>query len=100
MSKFTKEMIDDYANKLLIGLSKEENDLVIKDFDVIDKDIDIVTTIDGIEKINPMTHALDMNVKSLREDIPGKTPDIDDLLRNAPKKIGREIEVLKVVGNE
>ena len=100
MSKFTKEMIDDYANKLLIGLSNEENDLVIKDFDVIDKDIDIVTTIEGIEKIEPMTHALDVKASSLREDIACPSPDVDDLLRNAPKKIGREIEVLKVVGNE
>lgn len=100
MSKFTKEMIDDYANKLLIGLSMEENKMVMDEFDTIDKDIDIVTTIEGIENIKPMTHALDMCATSLREDIEEQTPDIDDLLRNAPKKIGREIEVLRVVGNE
>ena len=100
MSKFTKEMIDDYANKLLIGLSNEENELVMKDFDVIDKDMDIVTTIEGIESVEPMTHALDMKASNLREDIATSTPDIDDLLRNAPSKIGREIEILKVVGNE
>ena len=29
MSKFTKEMIDDYADKLLIGLTPEENKMVL-----------------------------------------------------------------------
>ena len=30
--KFTSEMVDDLANKLLIGLSEEENDLVLDFF--------------------------------------------------------------------
>ena len=30
MSKFTKEMVDDYAEKLLIGLTPEENKMAIK----------------------------------------------------------------------
>ena len=34
MSKFTREMIDDYANKLLIGLTEEENKVVLV-FDII-----------------------------------------------------------------
>ena len=29
MSKFTKEMVDSYADKLLIGLTPEENKLVL-----------------------------------------------------------------------
>ena len=29
MGKFTKEMVDDYANKLLIGLTPEENKMVL-----------------------------------------------------------------------
>ena len=28
MAKFTSEMVDDYADKLLIGLTKEENQMV------------------------------------------------------------------------
>ena len=36
MGKFTKEMVDDYADKLLIGLTKEENKMVLDEFDAID----------------------------------------------------------------
>ena len=99
MSKFTKEMVDTYAEKLLIGLTDEENKMVLDEFDVIDKDIDIINTIDGIENIKPMTHALDDQVlENLRNDEASISPDIDDLLSNAKHKIGREIEVPKVVG--
>ena len=101
MSKFTKEMIDSYADKLLIGLTDEENKMVKDEFDVIDKDIDIINTIDNIENVKPMTHALDDQVlEDLREDISSSSPNIDDLLLNAKHKIGREIEVPKVVGGE
>ena len=98
MPKFTKEMVDDFANKLLIGLTDEENKMVLDEFDVIDKDIDIINTIDGIESIKPMTHALDgVKMSSLREDVAKPSPEVDDLLRNASRKIGQEIEVPKVV---
>ena len=99
MSKFTKELVDSYADKLLIGLTDEENKMVLDEFDVIDKDIDIINTIESIENVEVMTHALDDQViTSLRDDISSESPDIDDLLSNAKHKIGREIEVPKVVG--
>ena len=99
MTKFTKELVDKYAADLLIGLTEEENKMVLDEFDVIDKDIDIINTIDGINNVKPMTHALDDQILTdLREDIPTTSPNIDDLLSNAKEKIGREIEVPKVVG--
>ena len=100
MSRFTKEMIDDYANKLLIGLSEDENKMVMDEFDAIDKDIDIVNTIEGLSEVEPMTHALDIKIASLREDNPKPSSDIEEILSNADHKMGREIEVVKVVGNE
>ena len=45
MSKFTKEMVDDYADKLLIGLTPEENKMVLDEFDVIDEQINIINDI-------------------------------------------------------
>ena len=42
MSKFTKEMVDEYAEKLLIGLTPKENKMVLDEFEVIDKNCDKV----------------------------------------------------------
>ena len=97
MSKFTKEMVDDYAEKLLIGLTDEENKMVLDEFEVIDKNIDLINEIPDIEKIEPMTHALDDFVFELREDVAEESVPIEDALRNAGATDGREIEVPKVV---
>ena len=48
MSKFTSEMVDDYADKLLIGLTKEENKMVLDEFEAIDKNLDMVNLIPNI----------------------------------------------------
>ena len=40
--KFTKEMVDNYADKLLIGLTEEENKMVLDEFEIIDKNIDLI----------------------------------------------------------
>ena len=59
MGKFTKEMVDEYADKLLIGLTEEENQMVLDEFEIIDKNIDIINEIPYIEKVETMTHTLD-----------------------------------------
>ena len=59
MSKFTKELVDDYADKLLIGLTEEENKRVLDEFEIIDADIDLINKIPNISEVEPMTHCLD-----------------------------------------
>ena len=98
MSKFTKEMIDDYADKLLIGLTEEEKDMIVSEFDIIDESIQAVTEIPNISSVEPMTHALDDVEFQLREDVAEESIPIDDLLRNSDDEDGAEIVVPKVVG--
>lgn len=97
MGKFTKEMVNDYADKLLIGLTEEENKMVLDEFSVIDAEIDIINEIKDIEKVEPMTHCLDDFEYTLREDIQEESVDIDDLLSNCDDSLGREVRVPKVV---
>ncbi len=98
MSKFTKEMVDDYADKLLIGLTEEENKMVLDEFDVIDEQINVINDIPGIENVEPMTHTLDDFEYELREDVVEESVPIEDLLSNCKDVSGREVEVPKVVG--
>ena len=98
MSKFTKEMVDDYADKLLIGLTEEENKMVLDEFDVIDEQINVINDIPGIENVEPMTHTLDDFEYELREDEVEESVPIEDLLSNCDDVSGREVEVPKVVG--
>ena len=95
---FTKEIVDDLADKLLIGLTEEENKMVLEEFEVIDKTINTINEIKDIEKVEPMTHTLDDFEYSLRDDVPEESVTIEDLLSNCDVHSGREIEVPKVVG--
>ena len=95
---FTKEVVEDLANKLLIGLTEEENQMVLDEFEVIDKTINIINEIKDIEKVEPMTHTLDGFEYTLREDVIEESVPIEDLLSNCDVHSAREIEVPKVVG--
>ena len=96
--KFTPEMVDDYADKLMIGLTKEENKMVLDEFEAIDKNLDMVNLIPNIGEVTPMTHTLDDFMYELREDVIVSSVPIEDLLRNSDDTEGNEIVVPKVVG--
>ena len=59
--------------------------------------VKMLKNIPGIEKVEPMTHALDDFVFELREDIKKESISIEEALQNCKRYDGREIEVPKVV---
>lgn len=95
--KFTKELVDLYADKLLIGLTEEENKMVLEEFDEIDKNISLINEIPGIEKVEPMSWCLDRVIDDLREDVIEESTPIEDLLSNCDRASGDSIEVPRVV---
>lgn len=97
MGTFTKEMVKSYADKLLIGLTEEETNMVLEEFDVIDKTIDLINKIDNIEKVEPMTHCLDNFECTLREDIVDESTSVEDLLSNCDDNMDDQVKVPKVV---
>lgn len=100
MAKFTKEMVDDYADKLLIGLTEDENKQVLDEFEIIDRNIDLINEIPNIKDVTPMTHCLDDFVCDFREDIIEESTDIELLLQNCDQYEGREVEVPRVVSKD
>ena len=98
MSKFTEEMVNDYADKLMIGLTKEENKNTLDEFEIIDQNIDLINKIQNIEKVEQMTNFLDDFEFELREDKVEDSIAIDDLLANCDDATDREVSVPKVVG--
>lgn len=98
MNKFTKEMIDDYADKLLIGLTDDENNMVLKEFDVIEKSMEKIANMPDIEQVEPMTHALDDFSFTLREDVVEESIPVENLLQNCGASEDDFVSVPKVVG--
>ena len=96
--KFTKEMVNDYADKLLIGLTEEETKMVLDEFEIIDETINKINDLKDLDKVEPMTHCLDRYITELRSDIPEESISIEELLQNCDEHTEREIELPKVVG--
>lgn len=98
MNNITEEMIDNYADKLLIGLTAEERKMIQEEFDSIEKNMDLINKIPNIKDIKPLSYPFEMYIDDLRDDdIASEEIDIDVLLRNCDRREGREIEVPKVV---
>ncbi len=97
MEKFTREIVDDYADKLLIGLTDEENKMVLDEFEIIDRNIDLINKIPNIAEVEPMTHCLDDFEFELRDDIVEESISIDEALQNCDDYIDAEVRVPKVV---
>lgn len=95
--EFTEEKVEKLANLLMIGLTPEEKKMVFEEFAVIDKNINKINEIPDIEKVEPMTHALDDFVFELRSDVAEESVPIDELLQNCEDKTEREVAVPKVV---
>ncbi|MBE6148655.1 MAG: hypothetical protein E7167_04120 [Firmicutes bacterium] len=98
MKNFTKEMINDYANKLLFDLSEEEADTLLEEFDIINENMEIISSIEGISEVEPQSFACEFSLTDLREDIADESLSIEDILVNCDAKIDRVVEVPKVVG--
>ena len=97
-NKFTKDIVNSYANKLLIGLTVEETNMVLEEFNTIDEAINTINQIEGLDKVEPMTHCLDNFIYELREDIEEESIPVEELLQNCDDKTTREVKVPKVVG--
>ena len=99
MNKFTKEMVDEYANKLLIGLTAEENQMVLDEFSVIDESINVINNIKDIDKVEPMTFPFDLELNDdyLREDVYNNEITFDDMKINVKDYEDNRVKVPKVV---
>ena len=97
-SGFTKEKVERLADLLMIGLTEDETQMVFDEFEVIDANINKINEIEGISKVEPMTHALDDFEFELRDDVVEESISIEELLQNSDDTDDREVSVPKVVG--
>ena len=95
---FTKEMIKDYADKLLIGLTDEEVNTLLDEFDVIKDNMELIDKIPNLKDVEPLSFPYDMTTDTLRDDIAEESLTNDEIIQNCDDTIEGCIEVPKVVG--
>lgn len=94
---FTKDIINDYADKLLIGLTEEENELLLREFDVINDNMSKINNVKGLENVEPLHFPQDLMVKEIRDGRTSRMIEIDDAFKNCDDYIDREVEIIRVV---
>ena len=97
MSKITKKQLEDYAGRLMFQMNEDEYDTLSQEFDIILKQMDLISNIKGIEQVTPMTFPFEIKGKELRPDEVRDAITIDEALSNVKEKVGNEIKVPKVV---
>ena len=98
MQKITRDNIQDYALKLMFKMKEEEFSAFEKEFETILKHMDLITQIDGIEKVEPMTFPFKNKDVKLRSDIASSTLTNEEALKNAKETVYGEVKVPKIVG--
>lgn len=93
----TKEKLQDYAKKLMFDMNDEEYETLLKEFDIILKQMDLIGQIENISSVNPMTFPFVTYEAKLREDKEKESLTVDEVLKNAKQTLNDQVKVPKVV---
>ena len=98
MVKYDKDLLKKCANNLLFDMSETQYELLLKEFDILTKQMQVLGEIEGLESITPMTFPFDVSTSFLREDEPEVSISKEEVLRNAKDVQDGQIKLPKVVG--
>lgn len=96
--KYDLEILKKCANNLMFDMSEEQYQLLLKEFEIITKQMELLGEIDGLSEVEPMTFPFDVFTSYLREDIEGECLTKEEVLKNAKDVVDGQIKLPKVVG--
>lgn len=94
----TLENLKDYAQKLMFDMEDEGYKRTLEEFETIEKHMELIKHIEGIENVEPQTFPYVIYHADFREDKVNKTIEKDDVLKNSKDVKADQIKVPKVVG--
>lgn len=97
MKEYNINILKDAANRLLFDMSDSEYETLLKEFDIVTKQMDIIGSNKDIDKYEPMTFPFECTTSFLREDNPGAPLEREEALKNSKRKVGGQIKLPKVV---
>ena len=97
MKTVTKEVLKSTANKLMFDMSDEQYDNLVKEFDIILKQMNLIGEIEGVDTAEPMTFPFEVTNDYLREDEATAPEAKVEVLRNAADVVDGQVRLPKVV---
>lgn len=92
-----KSRLKDYANKLMFDMDEKEYETLQQEFEVIQKQMDLIGEIEELKDVEPMTFPFKLEEVSLREDSNGRVVENQQAFSNCHDKKGRDVRVPRVV---
>lgn len=93
-----KEKLKKYAKLLMFDMKDEEYTTLQEEFEVILKQMDVISKIPNIEEVEPMTFPFRLDeVRKLREDAIGDYLTVGEVLGNTKHQVDDQVKVPKVV---
>lgn len=97
MKNYDINVLKDAAKRLLFDMSDSEYETLLKEFDIITKQMEIIGSDKSLDSLEPMVFPFECTTSYLREDEPEEPLDREVALRNSKRKIGGQIKLPKVV---
>lgn len=98
MIKYDLELLKVCANNLMFDMSEEQYKVLLREFDILTKQMEVLADIQGLDEISPMTFPFDVTTTYLREDVFEESITKEEALRNAKEVVDGQIKLPKVVG--
>lgn len=92
-----KEKLQKYAHLLMFDMEDEEYETLQDEFDVILKQMDLISKIPNIEEVEPMTFPFRNQNAKLREDEVKDYLTTGEVLANAKHQVDDQVKIPKVV---
>ena len=97
MQRVDKQVLKEASHRLLFDMSDEEYETLLKEFDVITKQMDFISCIEGVDETEPMAFPYEIYTDELREDKAEETLTQEEALKNAHDVYEGMIRLPKVV---
>lgn len=97
MKEVNIETLKNAANRLLFDMTDEEYHVLLEEFDVMIKQMELIKNVDGIDNAEPMTFPYLLDNSYLREDVAFNELTREEGLKNAKEVYENEIKLPKVV---
>ena len=98
MKKISKTTLHEIASTLMFDMEDAQYDTLIDEFDVVLKQMDLISQIPGVDEVEPMTFPFEVTVSYLREDEATTPTSREEALKNAKEVVDGQIRLPKVVG--
>ena len=97
MKEYNIDVLKDAANRLLLDMSEDEYETLLKEFDIVTKQMKSLNENSALDKLEPMVFPFEIYTTELREDVAEEPLTREQALKNSQRKVGGQIKLPKVV---